>query len=154
MNDYVILPAISILGTLFNVYAVNVLTSYNKKPEYYKSKCTFARECNEEELRLDEINEKMHNNIRKSFDRKKNIGLLLIGIIMIILSLLIKNPYIRTGFGIAGLMTIIYATLINWSDYNDKLRLVMITIGLLFISYIAIKVYNGKPIIPENLMII
>lgn len=154
MHDYIIIPTISILGTLFNVYAVNVLTSFNKKPEYYKSNCTYKRKCNTEELRIDDINRKMHDNIRKSFDHKKNIGLLLIGIIMIILSLLIKNPYIRNGFGIAGLFTILYATIINWPDYDDKLRLVIITIGLIFVSYSAIKIYSGKPIIPENLMII
>lgn len=154
MHDYIIIPTISILGTLFNVYAVNVLTSFNKKPSYYKSVCTYKQVCSEEELRIDNINRNTHNNIRKSFDHKKNIGLLLIGIIMIILSLLIKNPYIRNGFGLAGLITIIYATIMNWIDYDDKIRLVIITIGLIFISYIAIKIYNDKPIIPENLMII
>jgi len=149
----IITIALTILGTMFNVYAVNVLTGYKNKPDYYWPSYN-SLEISVEERQIDSIKRAKNKELIEKYDYNRNIGLLVIGVLMIILSLVIKNPYIRNGLGIAGLLTILYGTTCNWYRYNDNLKLGIVTASIVIVGFMAMRIYNGQPILPDNMTIV
>lgn len=138
----------AILGMMFNVYAVNVITGYKNRPDYYISKCGYEKKCSSEERDIDNNNRASVDKVRNDFYSKRNNYLLLIGIVMLVSSFFIKIPCVRNAFAIAGILTILYVTMLNWYKYDDKFRLIVVSLGMASLIYIAYKIYNKNNILP------
>lgn len=117
--------AIIIVGILFNVYASNVLTDYNKVSQYIE----------DNNLKYDE-----QKIIRRKYKGRRDITMLVFGTLMLIAAVLVPNPNIKVGLGVAGIFTIFYSAIINWDRFDDKYRLFIVSFTLGFLCYAGIRV--------------
>ena len=116
---------IAVLLVMFNVYFINVMTGYDRRPEYCYMNCNPVNE-----------------NLRDSLDYYRHLGLLIIGILNLVMAMLVNISYVSTALGISGLITLIYATGGYWNKYDDKMRLVIVTLGLGLVIYMAYRVFG------------
>lgn len=157
-NKFIISVAIAILVVLFNVYLVNVVTGYDKRPEYPdypRTPIAYPKNgLNEEEIAIAneerDIDKQKYDEeykiIKAERDKlafRRHIGLLIMGIVNIVISILVTNTYIKNGIGVAGLITLIFATGSYWTRYNDKVRLGVVTAGLVIFLFIAARMYGA-----------
>lgn len=125
-TDLIIKMAIVIVGLLFNVYAANVLTNYNKVESTYSSDSNLPY--------------KERQSIRNKYRHNRDITLLTFGILMLITAVLTPTHTVKIGLGLAGVLTIFYSAIINWSSFDDRYRLFIVTFALIFLCYSGIKV--------------
>lgn len=158
-NDWIVPGAIAILATMFNFYSVNIVTGYDKRPKYpsypsIKSRIFYGpgvpmseeamAEKQEDEAAMDIYN-KEYARVSAIIDElsfKRHLGLLIMGILNIVLSIVINNVYIKNGFGVSGLLTLIFATGSYWTKYTDKARLAIVTVGLVIIMFLAMRMFG------------
>ena len=159
IGNKIILPgAISILLIMFNIYLVNVVTGYDKRPEYptyispypkLPSNMVNAEDSNTyEEMELERMKyDEEYAAVKERREKlafRRHLGLLTIAIIDIIISILISNTYIKNGVGLAGLITLLFATGSYWTLYSDKIRLAVVSIGLIIMLFLAVRLYSAR----------
>lgn len=140
-TDTVITIAIVLLLVLFNIYFSNVITSQSDVPEHpsYPFECNSSEKGSEEcKMKIKEYEET--KKVIEKYSFNFNISLLILGILNVVLYMLMDNG-LNLGFGIAGIITILYATILNWSRYNDKVKLGIVTVGL-FSIWIAFNKFK------------
>lgn len=154
-QSLIITLAIGILAILFNVYAANVITGYDDRPEHPKypespkplgSGATWTpEETKKYEVEKLKYKEEIadHNKIMDALSFKKHITLLIAGIIMVIIAVIIPNDYVKNGLGFAGVLTILYSTFLYWGKYSDKIRLLIVGLGLMVLIFVAIRLFNS-----------
>lgn len=74
---------------------------------------------------------------------------MVMGIMFIIISLFINNRFVRDGFALGGILTLLYSNVLNWSKFDDKKKLGIITAGLGSVIYMGVRVYNNQPWLPN-----
>ena len=143
-SNFYLSAGIAILLVMFNVYFTNVITGYDKRPEYpeYPYTCLGNSHTDTEcEAKYDskKANYDAVKNVRETLEYRKHIGLLIMGILNLVLAMVIKNPLVNTALGLSGIITLIYATGLYWTKYNDKARLGIVTVGLVVIIYMSMR---------------
>lgn len=86
-----------------------------------------------------EYTETDENN--KFFDTKKFYLLLSVGVLSVIIGSLIENKITNVGISFGGLLTIIYATYINWNNIHEYIKLLLIGVSLLML---ILRAHNGN----------
>jgi hypothetical protein len=119
----------AILFTMFNTYFSNVVTGYSNRPEY--KYCDFDKT---KDYACEET-----NKLRDMYAYKKNVSMLVMGIICIVASIMVTQQFVGPALALSGIFTLIYATGQYWSKYNDKQRLGIVTAGLVIIIFMTSK---------------
>jgi hypothetical protein len=134
----------AVLMVMFNVYFTNVLTGFDKKPQYpehslFSCESEYNKDplCPEKKRKYDEV-----KVVIEGLEYKRHIGLLIMGILNLVIAMLVKNPLVRNALSISGLLTLVYATGTFWSKYDDKTRLGVVTLGLAIIIFMTTKYYS------------
>lgn len=146
MEGTISVVAVMIMLVLFNFYFVNVVTSQESKPELPPYPFAQITMCNLNDKGCNSIGsdleheEKMRKyeevkGIRDQYNYNRNVGLLVIGIVNILIFLVLDHS-IGSSFGLAGILTVLYGTMLNWSRYNDKTKLGITTAGLASVFFI------------------
>lgn len=125
-GGFITTSSVTILLVLFAFYLINVITKQESKPDYIYQSCIFTKE--KDEKKKEEIEE--NRKIREQYNFNRNIGLLIMGIVYMLIYFAMENQ-INTSFGIAGIITILYGTIMNWTRYNDKIKLAITATGLM-----------------------
>lgn len=157
-SNFYISCGIAILLVMFNVYFINVVTGYDKKPDYPDypfDNCTPIYHSEkpdptcEEKLAIKKHKYDGVKIVREKLEYRRHLGLLVMGIINLVLAMLINTPYISTALGISGLITLIFATGTFWSKYNDKARLCIVTTGLVIVIYMTYRLFGKEMNLPK-----
>lgn len=144
----IISGSIALLLTMFNVYASNVISGYNKLDHTFDYCSTFAPvDPNVPDSKGIAVADTKNAEclVKKSYNQKienhKYLYLLVFGILCIIVAVAIKNPTIKLAIILAGILTLLVAVTGNWSNYGDISKMVITGSGVALI--IGLVVYYG-----------
>lgn len=157
LTENMIATAIGIMVLFFNIYATNVFTNNNDNEDYsfigyYHSysrspRMDVKKYREDMKKQADERRLKQIEKERKDYNRF--IARMVMGIMFIIISLFINNRFVRDGFALGGILTLLYSNVLNWSKFDDKKKLGIITAGLGSVIYMGVRVYNNQPWLPN-----
>jgi hypothetical protein len=136
--DYLISVSIAILLSMFDVYAANVLTGYDKLTNPYCSYFVGTKvEVEEEAACL--IKRQNYDNV----EYWRHLLLLMFGIITVLASIIfVKTNSVKLGVGFAGIITLLIAFITYWSKYGDRAKLFITGVGVICIVAAAIAYAN------------
>ena len=77
-------------------------------------------------------------------DSKKFVILLAAGVAGAIMASQVAAPAASVGVGIGGVLTVLYATYVYWSHFNEIMKLGATGVSLAALIYTSIKFYHGQ----------
>lgn len=99
--------------------------------EYDAEGCAIAASCN--------TCNKEYQDAREPYDANVFIILTVLGVAALIAGVILKTESVGSGFLMGGVLSILIATLRNWSNFGDIIRFLILGAVLALLVYIGIK---------------
>lgn len=89
---------------------------------------------------------------QKVYDRNVFITLVSLGVIIVLLSFVLKNnEVLSSSFAIGGVVSFIVASVRYWGSANDLIKMIILGIALVILIYLAYRKFSIRPqTYPQN----
>lgn len=98
----------------------------------------------EQKRKEEEACRKVQKESREQADTKKFYVLLAAGVLGVIVASQLKIPAASVGIGIGGVLSVLYATYVYWSHFNEVMKLGAIGFSLVSLLYTSVKLYQDQ----------
>lgn len=86
-----------------------------------------------------------YDTARENYERNVFASLIALGVITFVLSLILKsNTVVSTALALAAVLDFLIASIRYWSSAHELTKLIILTIALVALIYIAYKKFNDK----------